>query len=287
MRPPKPIISAIELDPNNGDTWRRLGRAYELKNQPDQALAAYRRTVAVDPGMYRNYQALRALYNRMTRYREAATYFAKTVQVEPDEPAAHYALGGAYVNSGRFAEGEQELRTAIRMQETTSALNWLGLALMHQSKESEAIQYFWRALQLNPDRYLSWMDLGICYRRLHRKTEAEQANRRGLQAAEAELAKNARSGYIRSFLAYLSASLGDSHRAESEIAQALQLSPNNIDVRWMAVLTYEALGRRNDALALLTTSSAEFVADIGRWPDLADLHQDARFIQLLASRPVQ
>src|SRR5262249_46882568 len=147
----------------------------------------------------------------------AATYLAKTVQLAPDEPAAHYALGVAYVNSGRYVEGQEELRTAIRMQETAATVNWLGIALMYQSKESDAVPYFWRALQLNPDRYLSWMYLGICYRRMHRMTEAEQANRRGLQMAEAELAKNARSGSVHGFTAYLSASLGDSHRAESEL----------------------------------------------------------------------
>ena len=31
---------------------------------------------------------------------------------------------------------------------------------------------------------------------------------------------------------------------ESEIAQALQLWPDHTETRWMAALTYEALGRR-------------------------------------------
>jgi hypothetical protein len=86
----------------------------------------------------------------------------------------------------------------------------------------------------------------------------------------------------------LSASLGDANRAESEISQALQLSQiDHADVRWMAVLTYEALGRRNDTFALLENASAEFLADLSRWPDLAGLHQDTRFIQLVASRPLK
>ena len=278
---------ALELDSNDGDAWRRLAQAYETHSQPDEAIDAYRRAIAADPEMYRNYQGLGAFYLKLTRYREAADYFAKTVQLVPDEPGAHYALGVAHVNSGRYSEAQDELRTAITMHETAAAVNWFGIALMYQSKEAEAIPYFWRAVQLNPERYLSWMDLGICYRRLNRKSEAEQANRRGLEQADAELAKNPRNGYVRGFLAYLSLSLGDRHRAESEIAQAQQLSPNDIDVRWMAVLTYEALGNRAAALELLTASSAEFIADISRWPDLADLHQDSRFIELLASRPVK
>jgi hypothetical protein len=131
------------------------------------------------------------------------------------------------------------------------------------------------------------MYLGICYHRMHRMTEAGQANRWGLQIVEAELANNPRNGNVRGFLAYFSASLGESHRAESEIAQAIQLSPNDINVRSIAVWTYEVLGRRNDALTILNASSAELLADISGWRDLADLHRDSRFTQLLASRPVQ
>jgi len=279
-------LRAIELEPNSADAWRRLGMVYETDNKPDQALAAYRRAVEADPGMYRNYQALGAFFMKLAKYQEAQRYFLKTVELVPDEAAARYALGVSYVDSGRYAEGEEELRAAIRLQETPPAVNWLGQALMYESKESEAVPYFWRALQLKPDRYVSWMDLGICYRRMSRKIEARQANRRGLEVAEAELTKNPRSGDVRAHLAYLAASLGDRHRAESEIAQALQLSQiDNTDVRWMAVATYEVLGRRNDALALLEVSSPELVADLSRWPDLADLHRDPRFIQLLASRP--
>jgi tetratricopeptide (TPR) repeat protein len=281
-------IRAIELEPNNGDAWRRLAKVYEASNRSDQALAAYRNAVNVDPEMYRNYQDFGAFYNRLGRFREALPYFAKAVELAPDEGGTHYALGIVYVNTGRYVEAEHELRTTISLQETAAALNWLGQALMYQSKEPEAVPYFWRALQLKPDRYLSWMDLGICYRRMHRMAEAEQANRRGLEVAQAELKKNPRSGYVRSFLAYLSASLGDANRAESEISQALQLSQiDHTDVRWMAVLTYEALGRRNDTFALLENVSAEFLADLSRWPDLAGLHHDTRFIQLVASRPLK
>jgi Flp pilus assembly protein TadD len=108
----------------------------------------------------------------------------------------------------------------------------------------------------------------------------------GLQAAEIETAKNPRKGQVRSFLAYFCATLGERGRAGSEIAQALQLSPNSADTQWMAVLTYESLGRREDALAVLSTSSSEMLADMDRWPDLAYLRQDSRFKELLTSHGV-
>jgi len=158
---------------------------------------------------------------------------------------------------------------------------------MYQRRETEAIPFLERTVQLEPDRYLAWMDLGICYRRTNRTSDASAANRRGLQAAEAEMARNPRSGYVRSFLAYLCAATGDRRRAESEIAQALQLSPTNADARWMAVVTYESLGRRDASLAVLGASTAETIADINRWPDVADLRTDSRFQQMLKTHQIK
>jgi tetratricopeptide (TPR) repeat protein len=105
--------------------------------------------------------------------------------------------------------------------------------------------------------------------------------------AEAEMARNPRNGYVRAFLGYFAAALGDRRRAESEIAQALRLFPNDADTRWRAVLSYEALGLRDKTLEVLSTSTAEQLGDVNRWPDLADLHRNRRFLELLASKQVK
>ena len=101
--------------------------------------------------------------------------------------------------------------------------------------------------------------------------------------AEEEIARLPRSGYARSFLAYLCAQIGERRRAEGEIKQALQLSPADVDVIWMAALTYETLGRRDAALGVLGGASHELLADLRRWPDMADLSNDSRFVQLDAA----
>jgi Flp pilus assembly protein TadD len=157
---------------------------------------------------------------------------------------------------------------------------------MYESRESEAIGFLLRASRLSPTWCLPWLHLGTCYRRTNQTIQAEQANRNGLQAAEMEMAKNPRAGSVRSFLAYLCASLGERGRAESEIAQALQLLPDDANTQWMAVLTYETLNRREDTLATLANSSNEMLADLNRWPDMADLRKDSRFQELLTSHQI-
>jgi tetratricopeptide (TPR) repeat protein len=275
---------AIELDSSNGDAYRRLGHVYEQSNQMDRALAALEKAVELDPKYFKVYQDLGAYYTQRGDDREAIRQYEKCVQLAPDEPYPHRILGAALEDLGHYSEAERELRTAVGLAETPAALVNLAVALMYQGKDQEAIPFLIRAVNQSPNESLSWMDLGIAYRRANQPTESERAFRQGLEQAEQAMARDPRDGVVRARLAFLSARLGDRKRAESEIAQALQLSPESNVARGTAVWTYEALGRRDDTLAALKASSEDVLVNAARWPELADLHQDPRFQNLLASR---
>jgi len=276
-------LRAIELDPANGDAYRRLGDAYQSNNQIDEALGAFHKAVEVDPRQYRNYRDLGFFYHQRANYEEAIKYFRQAVALAPNEPLIYFSLSRALQDSGQFTSAENELRFSIRLHETPIALHNLGLVLMLERRDREAIPYITRALRIDPKRHLWWMNLGTAYRRVGLESDARSAYRSGRELAEAEVIKNPRNGSVRAHLAYLCTKLGDQRRAESEIAQSLQQSPNDSDTRWMAAITYEALGRRDDALSVLAASPPSVLADVSRWPDVADLQRDSRFLQLLAS----
>ncbi|HEV2198257.1 MAG TPA: protein kinase [Bryobacteraceae bacterium] len=278
---------AIELDPANGEAYRRLGTAYESNNQLEPAAAAYQRAIAANPNDYRSYQALGAFHFGRANYEEAGRQFARAVELAPDEPNAHFSLAAAYINLGRFAEAESELRRTMALHESYATLQALGIVLMYERREPEAIPLLLHALMLTPNSYVIWADLSLCYRRMNRPAEAAQAARRGLVAVQAEIASNPRNGYVRAYLAYLAAINGDRSRAESEAAQALQLAPDLSDAKWMAVLTYEAMGRRDASLAVLASAPTAMLQDLSRWPDVADLSKDSRFVNLLIARGVK
>ncbi len=277
-------LRAIALDPNDGEAHRVLGQAYEAVNRLDEALAAYRKAVEVDREDFRNHQQLGTFYLRRANYAEALPHFLKMVELAPGEPAPHYVLGSDYFSLGRLPEAEYELRLAIRLGETPEELHNLGVVLIEEGRYSDAVTSILRALHLGPEQSIYRMNLGTAYRLMNRKTESEEAYRLALELAGQEIARDPRDGRTRSHLAFVCARLGDSMRAESEIAQALQTPPNDGRVRFMAVATFEALGRREDTLKILNTFSYTELADVNRWPDMADLSQDSRFLKILASR---
>jgi tetratricopeptide (TPR) repeat protein len=275
---------AIELEPSNSDSYRRLGRTFEKNNESDKALAAYGRAVEIEPGYYRNQQGLGAFWYGRANYEKAVNYFAKAAELAPNEATVRLVLGQAYLNSGEFTQAEAQFRSALSLKETENALFLLGLSLLYQSRERDAVPQLRRALSLGPESYVWLTSLGTAYRRVHLDAESRLANRRGLRLAEEELARNPNDQRARRFSAYLSARMGDSGRALSEISQALSLSPNDSDTLWMAALTYEALGLHDKTIELLKNAPRGVVADLSRWPDVADLNKNPRFIQLLGSR---
>jgi serine/threonine-protein kinase len=277
-------LRAIALDPNDGEAHRVLGRAYDATNRLDEALAEYRIAVEVDPQDFRNHQQLGTFYYSLAHYMEALPHFLKMVEVAPDEPAAHYVLGSDYSTVGRLPEAEYELRLAIQLGETPDELHTLGAVLMEEGKYAGAADNISRALRLAPTQVLWRMNLGTVYRLMNRKAESKQAYRRALELAEKQLAGHPGDAKTRSYLAFVCARLGEATRAESEVNQAQTQLPNDGRVRFMAAATFEALGRRDDTLKLLSTFSRSELADVNRWPDMADLSHDSRFLKLLDLR---
>ena len=280
------LLRAIELEPNSGDAWRRLGKVYEGSNQPNKALAAYRKAVEIQPDYFKNYQQLGTFYFNRGEYEDALRQRKRMVELVPDLADAHFSLAAPYLNMGRYAEAESELQIAISYRETASAVEGLGLSRHYQGRDLEAIPYFQRAIEIGPPSPLFYINLGTAQRRANFPREAEQSYRKGLDLEEAALAQNPKDGYEKSCLAYLCARLGDARRAESEAAQALQLSAGAINVRWMAVQTYEALGQREPALRIIQGVPASILDRLNRHPDMAALRADARFQQLLVSQHI-
>jgi tetratricopeptide (TPR) repeat protein len=290
---------AIELNPGNAMAHIYLGKAYEDNNQLDRALSEFQKATEVEPRYFRVWQNLAAYYQNRSNFSEMAKFHKKAVDLAPREPNLHSNLAGAYMNLGQFAAAEYQLRRSIELQETPAANSDLGQILMYEGNDAEAVRSFEHALDLpsppgGTPKYLVLMYLGIAHRRLHNTDEAKEANIKGLRIVEGESPRNVRDGDLKSFLGYFSAACGDRRHAVDYIETALGLFPDNAATRWRAVLTYEELYRlskdphlRQRTLELLGQSTADQLADVSRWPDLADLHEDRRFKYLLATHQVR
>ncbi len=280
------LLRAIEIEPDNGDAWRQLGKVYSDDSQPNRALTAALKAIEIQPDYFKNYQELGTFYFNRGEYEDAVRQLKRMVELAPDMADAHYSLAAPYLNMGRYADAEYELNVAISYQDTAKAEEGLGVSRMYQGRDREAIPYFQRAIKIGPATSLYYINLGTVLRRANFARESLQAYQSGLDLAEAALAQNPRDGYEKSCLAYLCARRGGVRRAESEAAQAIRISAA-INVRWMVALTYEALDQHDRTLAVIRDAPASMLDRLNRFPDLPALHADARFQQLLITHHIQ
>lgn len=70
------------------------------------------------------------------------------------------------------------------------------------------------------------------------------------------------------------------------MAQALQLSRGANNVRWMAALTYEAMGLHEKTMSVIEDAPDSLLSRLDRFPDVADLHRFPRFQQLIESHHI-
>ena len=270
-----------DLAPTNVDAFVRTAGVYDKLDMPDKAIAEYRKAIALDPTFYEPYSYFGVFYYFRGDYSKAAEQFEKVIELAPGTYRAYTNLAACFEHLGQNAEAEQALLAAMKLRTSPDTLNEMGAVLASQNRDADAVPYYQRAAALNPRDYLYLLNLGDSNRHLGRIKAAKEDYRQGLQLARAELGQNPQNGSARAFAAYFAARLGDRSWAESEISQALRSSPGDKRVVLRAVLTYEALGLRNDAVATLSAATPELLRELDRDPDLAELRQDSRFRQLV------
>jgi tetratricopeptide (TPR) repeat protein len=271
-----------DLEPSNADAFLRSASVYYRLDMYGKAIEDYRKAIELEPEYYKPYQKLGAFYYYRGRYLEAAEQFQKTIDRAPGLFEAYTDLGAAMSDLGRNQEAEQALLMSLKLRETARAWNSLGAIRAYQDRDADAVKYYTRAVTMDPGEYLYWLNLGDSNRRSGRLADAKLAYSNGLNLALIELRGNPRLGLTRAHVAYFAARLGDAKRGQDEISQALELLPGDTQVILNAVLTYETLGERDQAVKVLGLATPEVLKKVNRQPDLGDLREDARFIQVVA-----
>jgi Flp pilus assembly protein TadD len=186
-------------------------------------------------------------------------------------------LGGVLTEQGKYIEANEIFRKALRIKATPSDMNNLGAALAFMGRDAEALPYFRRAAALEASNYRYQINIGDVERRLGNPSATKAAFRKGLAITSAHLAVNANSYQARAFMAYSQARLGQKANARREIAQALQSPDKDKQILLCAILTYEAMGDREQALKLVGQMPAAMKITIEHHPDLAGLRKDLRY----------
>lgn len=120
----------------------------------------------------------------------------------------------------------------------------LGNLYSRQHNFEPAIAAFERALKLDPRFVRAYVNLADVYRQLHRDNEGEQQLRNGLSISPM-------SADLHHALGLLLVRRGDKNSALKELAEAANLSPENIRYAYIYAIGLHSTGKLSEALAVL------------------------------------
>jgi len=266
-----------QIDPRNIEGLIGIAGMYDMLNKPEKAVGTYKAAIDLDPTYYEPYEYLGSFYYNHGDYTQAAENFKKVTELVPGMYVAYTNLAGALQYLDRYAEAEQVLNAALKIQQTAAGLNNMGALLVFEKRDADAVPYFERAVAKNPRNYVRLLNLADCHRRLGQAKKAATEYREALDLARLDVRENPRKADSRAYAAYFAARLGQRERARDEIEQALRLSPSDGRVLLMAALTYEVLEKRDLALAALGGATPQQLHELEHEPDLADFTRDSRF----------
>ncbi|PYV67529.1 MAG: hypothetical protein DMG96_39080 [Acidobacteria bacterium] len=271
-----------ELEPRNIEAFIRIGMVYDKLGMPEKAIESYRHAISLDPTFYDPYEYFGVYYFHHGQFQEAVEQFQKVIELAPGMYNAYANLGASLENLGRMNEAEKAQRNALKIKETPRALNNMGSVLLMEKRFADALPYLQRAATLTPNEYVVLLNLADAERLIGHAKEARVNYRKAMDLSLSELTQSPGSGFARAFFAYFAARLGDRKRAEAEIRQALRLSPSDNTVIRRAILTYEALAMRAQAVEVAKAAAPELLENLKTDPDLAGFCQDSRFTELVA-----
>ncbi|MCL2457576.1 MAG: tetratricopeptide repeat protein [Desulfobulbus sp.] len=145
------LAHLAKLLPDSALVFRLLGAAYVKINQLDEALAAFRRSLELEPDHLESLLNTGICLRQMRRFDEAKDIFHQVEQRSPDLPELHNGLAWLYVNLLDYEKALVHARQACALQPGNgNFLGSQGYVLWQCSRRTEAKVMMQQALALDP-----------------------------------------------------------------------------------------------------------------------------------------
>ena len=164
---------AIEADAKDYFAHFNLAMAYTFIARDPEAVAEYRKTLELKPGLYEAELNGGIVLLRQKNPVEALPLFEGAVEQKPQEFRARYYLAESELQTGDYARAEESYKLAIAL-DAKSAGAQLGMAqtLVQLGRIGEADAYFHQAAQLEPKYREYLLQLAGLYEKASQPREA-------------------------------------------------------------------------------------------------------------------
>jgi TolB-like protein/Flp pilus assembly protein TadD/tRNA A-37 threonylcarbamoyl transferase component Bud32 len=210
----------------------------------------------------------------------------RALELDPDSAEAHASRGLVASHRKDYDEAKRELETAMRLQPRLfEPYYFYARNCYAQGRLDEAVEWFGKASQVNPEDYQSRMLMASALHGLGRQESAREAYQLGLAAAQKHLLLHPEDARALYFGANALSQVGDKERSLEWVARAQALEPDEPQVLYNVACVFALLGENARAIDCLERSMTHGWGQ-KQWmandPDLAPLRSDPRFQRLVA-----
>jgi tetratricopeptide (TPR) repeat protein len=164
---------ALALKPDDAGSFNDLGVSLTDVGQTAEGIACYQAALRLAPRMAQAHSNLGVAYRDLGRFEEAVACHRAALALRPDLAPIHSNLGNALRDQRQFAEAIACFQRAVQLQPRfADAYRNLGNALRDAGQVEEAIGAYRQALELSPSSYEAHNDLGVALRDWGRYDEA-------------------------------------------------------------------------------------------------------------------
>jgi len=153
---------ALQLDPEYAYAWVGLGINYLEQGRATEAIAAYRQAIKVQPDSALPWSKLGELYCQQEKFDDAIATYRQMTQFFPDNPSGWANLGVSFEGQGKLDDAAVAYRRAVQL-EPDYPFVWIRLGVVRGQlgQHDEARAAHRRAIELKPDFPMAWLSLDI------------------------------------------------------------------------------------------------------------------------------
>lgn len=270
------------------------GRGYAMtfsKKDNERAIMLFRKAIAADPEFLRAWSSLaescaaRAIFLGGGDPERKASMDAseKAMQINPDHAQSHLARGYAHLACNQFELAQKDfIAVAELAPKKFEAFYQLGRLAQHQGDTNGAIEYFSKAMELNPDDYESPLLIVASFQKTSDEAKLRHYAQVGVERARKHLEDypdNPRAWYLAP-TAFLI--LDQPEEALKWAETALEIAPDDPSTRYNIACFFAMTGETEKALELLENSIFSR-AWIENDPELDSLRDHPRYKALIES----
>jgi tetratricopeptide (TPR) repeat protein len=246
------------------EAYGGLGKLLMAGNYLDVAERCFRNARILAPDDFRWPYYLGHLLISKGELTKAEEHFEQVLRLRPTDFATLVWLGYVYIELGRPEAAEPVLAKARALGPNTAAVLYqLGRASLAKQDYANAVRHLEEALRLNPAATVVHYPLAMAYRGLgdleKAQSNVDRTKGRGGPGATmtvpdplmAELRTMLRSPEVYGELGQQASAREDWPEAARQFRKAIELSPDNVDMRLNLALTLNRMGDARAALAEL------------------------------------